>query len=109
MRGDVGLLKLAMLHDPLVAAVCNPPEVWQMTDEMLVAQAEWLPQYRASGAIAAAKKRLATGLRVKTRAGRGAARLPIKSVVQLRRERQTSVLAADEAAAARAKRNGQSR
>ncbi len=44
VRGDVTLLKQAMLHDPLVGAVCNPEEVWQMTDEMLVAQAEWLPQ-----------------------------------------------------------------
>lgn len=113
VRADVGLLKLAMLHDPLVAAVCNPPEVWQMTDEMLVAQAKWLPQYRATGAVAAAKKRLATGPRVKTRVWRGAARLPVKSVAQLRRERQASVLAADKAAADRAKavarRNGQTR
>ncbi|HJZ50089.1 MAG TPA: hypothetical protein VKE41_23110, partial [Roseiflexaceae bacterium] len=30
-----------MLHDPLVGAVCNPEEVWQMTDELLVAQARW--------------------------------------------------------------------
>jgi len=31
------------LFDPLVAAVCDPEEVWQLTDEMLVAQAQWLP------------------------------------------------------------------
>jgi alpha-galactosidase len=35
-RGDVMLLKQAMLHDPLTGAVCNPPEVWQMVDEMIV-------------------------------------------------------------------------
>ena len=46
VHGDVTLLKQAMLHDPLVAAVCNPEEIWQMTDEMLVAQAQWLPQYK---------------------------------------------------------------
>ena len=46
VHGDVTLLKQAMLHDPLAGAVCNPEEVWQMTDEMLVAQAQWLPQYR---------------------------------------------------------------
>jgi alpha-galactosidase len=46
VRGDVTLLKQAMLHDPLVGAVCTPPEVWQMTDEMLIAQAQWLPQYQ---------------------------------------------------------------
>ena len=45
VSGNVTLLKQAMLHDPLVGAVCNPEEVWQMTDEMLAAQAQWLPQY----------------------------------------------------------------
>ena len=45
VAGEVTLLKQAMLHDPLVAAVCNPEEVWRMTDEMLEAQRAWLPQY----------------------------------------------------------------
>jgi hypothetical protein len=27
------------------ARSCNPEEVWQMVDEMVVAQAKWLPQY----------------------------------------------------------------
>lgn len=45
VHGDVELLRLAMLHDPLVGAVCNPPEVWAMTDELLAAHAKWLPQY----------------------------------------------------------------
>ncbi len=101
VTGNVTLLKQAILHDPLVAAICNPEEVWQMTDEMLVAQARWLPQYAANGSIAAARKRLATGHRVKTRRWAGAARLRIKSVQELRRGRETSVLAADKAAAAR--------
>ncbi len=57
VHGDVNLLKQAMLHDALVGAVCNPPEVWQMVDEMLVAQAQWLPQYRKE--IPKARKRLA--------------------------------------------------
>ncbi len=56
VTGDLLLLKQAMLLDPLVGAVCNPPEVWRMADEMLVAQAKWLPQY--AGEIAAAKRRL---------------------------------------------------
>jgi alpha-galactosidase len=47
ITGDVDLLKLAVLHDPLVGAVCTPDEVWSMVDEMLVAQAAWLPQYPA--------------------------------------------------------------
>ena len=39
ITGDVDLLKLAVLHDPLVGAVCTPSEVWAMVDEMLEAQA----------------------------------------------------------------------
>lgn len=38
MEGDVRKLKQAMLLDPLTAAVCNPPEVWQMADEMLASR-----------------------------------------------------------------------
>ena len=45
--GDIDLLKLAVLHDPLVGAISTPEEVWQMVDEMVVAQARWLPQYAA--------------------------------------------------------------
>jgi alpha-galactosidase len=85
VNADVTLLKQAMLHDPLVGAVCNPEEVWQLTDELLVAQAAWLPQYAAKGAIDDAETRLETaerlGMRVKTDATyRGAARIEIKSV-----------------------------
>ncbi len=56
LHGDVMCLKQAMMVDPLVGAVCTPAEISQMTDEMLVAQAEWLPQYAA--AIPAARRRL---------------------------------------------------
>lgn len=88
VRGDVTLLKQAMLHDPLVGAVCNPEEVWQMTDEMLIAQAEWLPQYAEQ--IPAARQRLAEHERKGTRAGavktRGAARKSVKTVEQLRED-----------------------
>ncbi|MCB0163953.1 MAG: alpha-glucosidase/alpha-galactosidase [Anaerolineae bacterium] len=56
VHGDVTLLKQAMLHDPLVGTVCNPEEVWHLADEMLVAQAAWLPQY--AEAIPAAQARL---------------------------------------------------
>ncbi len=84
VRADDLLLRQAMMMDPLVGAVCNPPEIWQMVDEMLVAQQRWLPQYRA--AIAEAERRLASGKRLPTRAGyRGAARLAAKSVEELRR------------------------
>jgi alpha-galactosidase len=85
VHGDVTLLKQAMLHDPLVGAVCNPEEVWQMTDEMLVALAPWLPQYTAE--IPKAKQRLAdhekNGTRVTLHKGRGAARLETKTVAQM--------------------------
>jgi len=46
IEGDPVKLKQAMLLDPLVGAVCNPPEVWKMADEMLKAESAWLPQYR---------------------------------------------------------------
>jgi len=85
VKGDVMLLKQAMLHDPLVGAVCNPEEVWQMTDEMLVALAPWLPQY--ADEIPKAAKRLVehkkNGTRVKLHKGRGAARLVTKSVAEM--------------------------
>lgn len=84
VTGDVDLLKLAMLHDPLVGAVCTPEEVWQMVDEMLVAQARWLPQY--APAINGAKARLATSS-VRKRDWQGAARLPVRSIDELRAER----------------------
>jgi alpha-galactosidase len=46
IEADSQKLKQAMLLDPLVGAVCNPPEVWAMTDEMLKAESRWLPQYQ---------------------------------------------------------------
>jgi alpha-galactosidase len=81
VSGDVMLLKQAMLHDPLVGAICTPDEVWQMVDELLVAHAAWLPQYAA--AIPAARERLKTST-VKTREWSGAARLSVRSVEELR-------------------------
>ena len=80
--GDVELLKQAVLLDPLVGAVCNPPEVWQMVDEMLVAQAQWLPQY--AGAIDAARKRLATSRSLARGDAKGAVRLKTRSVAELK-------------------------
>jgi alpha-galactosidase len=94
VHGDVTLLKQAMLHDPLVGAVCDPEEVWQMTDEMLVAQAHWLPQYTAKGEIERARQRLAeaehAGHRVKLRKTDGAARLHTKSVEEMANDKATA-------------------
>jgi alpha-galactosidase len=84
VTGDIDLLKLAMLHDPLVGAIGTPEEIWQMVDEMLVAQAEWLPQYKDS--IPAARERLKNP-KVKTREWAGSARREVRSVDQLRAEK----------------------
>jgi alpha-galactosidase len=83
VAGDVDLLKLAVLHDPLVGAICSPEEVWQMVDEMLVAQATWLPQY--AHAIDAAKQRLAKAT-VATRDWKGAARREVRPLELVRAE-----------------------
>ena len=87
VHGDVTLLKQAMLHDPLVGAVCTPEEIWQLTDELLVAQAQWLSTYDPAD-INAAKERLSKheqqGTRVALRSGKGAARLHTRSVDELK-------------------------
>lgn len=89
-KGDDKLLRQAMLMDPLVGAVLSTPEVMQMTDELLVAQAQWLPQYES--AIAAAKARLEQGKQkgtlLPTNIGyEGAARLKTKTVDEMRVDR----------------------
>jgi len=83
VHGDATLLKQAALHDPLTAAVCNPPEIWQMMDEMLVAQARWLPQYGKE--VPKARRRLASEKRLGMRSTRGAARLRTRTVAEMRR------------------------
>lgn len=90
MHGNITLLKQAMLHDPLVGAVCNPEEVWQMTDEMLVAQARWLPQYQEE--VPHAQRRLEQaaldGTRVHLVQTDGAARLHTKTVEEMARNKE---------------------
>ena len=87
VSGDATLLKQAALMDPLTGAVCNPPEVWQMVDEMLIAQEEWLPQY--GDAIAEAKARFAEGNLIETKEGyRGAVRVREKTVAEVSAERK---------------------
>ena len=95
IHGDVMLLKQAMLHDPLTAAVCNPEEIWQMTDEMLVAQARWLPQYQEH--VPAAQARLQEAERNNTRAQlrenwKGAARLHTKSVAEMAQDKAAATM-----------------
>ena len=93
VAGDVNLLKQAALMDPLTGAVCNPPEIWQMIDEMLIAQEEWLPQYKE--AIADAKKRFAEGPLLPTRDGyQGAVRIRDKTVEEITAERENRTITA---------------
>jgi len=102
--GDVDLLKQAMMMDPLVGAVCTPPEISQMTDEMLIRQAQWLPQYAAE--LAAVKKRFASEKKLGTKGTKGAARLKTKSVSEMRKNKaaaRSNAAAADKAEADRAK------
>ncbi|MCL2361982.1 MAG: alpha-glucosidase/alpha-galactosidase [Defluviitaleaceae bacterium] len=82
VSGDIVLLRQAMMMDPLTGAVCTPPEIDQMTDEMLVACESLLPQYKE--AIAEAKIRLAGPL-LPTKETKGAARLQTKTVEEMRR------------------------
>jgi len=105
VHGDDTLLRQAMLMDPLVGAVCNPPEVWQLVDEMLVAQAKWLPQYK--DAIAAAERRLAEGPRLPVKEGyQGAARLKVRTPEELAQQAEAARRQATAADKAQAEREG---
>jgi alpha-galactosidase len=93
VHGDVTLLKQAMLHDPLVGAVCDPEEIWQLTDDLLVHQAQWLPQYAEE--IPKAAARLAEHERNGTRVRQmedfeGAARLHTRTVEELASAKEES-------------------
>lgn len=93
VNADINLLKQAALMDPLTGAVCNPPEVWQMIDEMLVAQEKWLPQYKEE--IKKAKERLASGNLIPTNDNyKGAVRLREKTVEEVDQERSKRTITA---------------
>ena len=81
VHGNLKHLRQAILLDPLTGAVCNPPEVWQMTDELLVAGESWLPNWQHE--IPAAKARLSQEELLPTTDYRGAARLHTKSVAEM--------------------------
>ncbi|MFP4107343.1 MAG: alpha-glucosidase/alpha-galactosidase [Phycisphaerae bacterium] len=107
VHGDLELLRQAMMMDPLTGAVLDPVEIEQMTDEMLVAQRQWLPQYE--GEIDEAKKRLTRAKRRKeykgTRKWQGAARLKTKTVKEMKKDAEgmrNRAMASDKAAADRA-------
>ncbi|MFP4384034.1 MAG: alpha-glucosidase/alpha-galactosidase [Spirochaetia bacterium] len=97
VHGNDTYLRQAMMLDPLTGAVCNPPEIWQLTDDMLIAQAQWLPQY--ASAIEEAKKRQQSGKRLPVNEDyRGAARVQLKSVEELRKEDAEKTMNAEESA-----------
>ena len=95
VHGDDQLLRQAMMMDPLVGAVCNPNEIWQMVDEMLVAQSEWLPQYQ--GAIKEAAYRQENDQLIPTQDYEGAARLHTKTVEEMALDREEANRNAGEA------------
>jgi len=45
LTGDAEAVYYAVMMDPLTAAVCTLPQIRSMVDEMLTAQAKWLPQF----------------------------------------------------------------
>ena len=91
-HADVNLLRQAMMMDPLVGAVCNTEEIWQMVDEMLIAQAEWLPQYAEE--IERAKERWAKaeadGTLIPPIVTEGAARLHTKTVEEMAADKEAA-------------------
>ncbi len=91
-HADINLLRQAMMMDPLVGAVCNTEEIWQMVDEMLIAQAEWLPQYAEE--IARAKERWAKaeadGTLIPPIVTEGAARLHTKTVEEMAADKEAA-------------------
>ena len=96
VTGDDQLLKQAMLLDPLVGAVCIPAEVWQMTDEMLIAQAQWLPQYKT--AVKAAIARWAKGDLLPVNENyEGAVRIKTKTIEEMEQDRDSANKNAGEA------------
>lgn len=47
LNGDIDAVHYAVMTDPLTAAVCSLPQIHAMVDEMLAAQARWLPQFNS--------------------------------------------------------------
>lgn len=82
VTGDVKLLKQAIMMDPLTGACLDPNQISQMVDEMLIAQAQWLPQYKEG--IEAAKEYFAKGNIIPTMDNyRGAVRLHEKTIEEM--------------------------
>jgi alpha-galactosidase len=46
LSGNLEAVHHAVMLDPLTAAVCTLSQIRSMVDEMMEAQAQWLPQFR---------------------------------------------------------------
>lgn len=46
LTGKVEAVHYAVMLDPLTAAICTLPQIYAMVDELLKAQAHWLPQFK---------------------------------------------------------------
>ena len=92
VHADIRLLRQAMLMDPLVGAVCNPREIYQMVDEMLIAESQWLPQYQEEIERAKARrdKAIAEGTYIPAKETEGAARLHTKTVEEMAADKEAS-------------------
>ena len=87
VHGNDTWLRQAMMVDPLTGAVMTPPEIWQMVDELLVAEEEWLPQYDKS-VFEAARKRLSSGDLIEPKGSAGPPRRQPRTPEELRKERE---------------------
>ncbi len=100
VNGDAAMLRQAMMMDPLVGAVCSTDEIWQMTNEMLIAQEQWLPKQYAD-AIARAKSEWAeaerNGTLIPPKEWSGAARLHVKTVEEMAMDKEAARKNAGEA------------
>ncbi len=85
IKGDIALLRQAMLMDPLTGAVCTPAEIFQMVDELLIEEAEWLPQYKEE--IEKAKERFNAPGRIPAKNYKGI-RLKEKSIEEMRQNKE---------------------
>jgi alpha-galactosidase len=99
VRADIQLLRQAMMMDPLVGAVCGTKEICQMVDEMLIEEAEWLPQYAQE--IELAKQRWSeaesAGTLIPPIVTEGAARLHTKTAEEMAADKDAARRNASEA------------
>ena len=90
VEGNIEYLRQAMLLDPLVGACCDPDDVIQMIDEFLIADADYLPQYRQE--VEEAKKRWAqreeNHTLIQGKPYMAGARLPLKTLEELKEEKR---------------------